>query len=161
MNYSKTFFTILFAGSMSMVSCQNAETATHKTENKVQAEQVNQTETAAAIPYANCTAETEAPFTGEYWDNHADGNYYCKNCNHLLFTSDTKFDSGTGWPSFDQPAIKDGIAERIDTSFNMIRTEVICANCKAHLGHLFEDGPTTTGQRYCVNSSALDFKEQK
>lgn len=110
---------------------------------------------AAAI----CTAETEAPFTGEYWDHHENGNYSCKNCGHTLFSSNAKFNSGTGWPSFDEPAIKNGIAERQDTTLGMVRTEVICANCKVHLGHLFADGPTKSGLRYCVNSYALEFKD--
>ncbi len=111
-------------------------------------------------PTLHCTPETEAPFSGEYWDSHENGNYTCSNCNHILFTSSAKFDSGTGWPSFDEPAVQNGIEERLDTTMSMIRTEVICANCKSHLGHLFADGLTNTGLRYCVNSYALEFEAE-
>ena len=105
----------------------------------------------------NCSGETEPAFSGKYWDHNEDGNYYCSNCKILLFNSEAKFESGTGWPSFDEPAIRNAIAQRPDTSLGMKRTEVICSNCEAHLGHLFEDGPTSTGMRYCVNSYALQF----
>jgi peptide-methionine (R)-S-oxide reductase len=145
----------LFYAAMSvslLASCQSGEKSPSK--NQVGQEQNVESK-------ANCTAETEAPFSGAYWDVYADGAYHCINCSQLLFSSEAKFDSGTGWPSFDQPALVEGIETRLDTTLNMQRTEVVCSNCKAHLGHLFEDGPTATGNRYCVNSFALDFKEQE
>ena len=102
---------------------------------------------------------TETPFTGKYWDEHADGTYHCVVCGQKLFESGTKFDSGTGWPSFDQ-AIPGSVKMEADHSAGMDRTEVVCSKCGAHLGHVFDDGPKeTTGQRFCINSCALDLKK--
>lgn len=104
---------------------------------------------------------TEAPFAGAYVDHHEPGMYRCAICGVELFSSDTKFDSGTGWPSFTDPADMDHIRLREDTSLGMIRTEVLCLNCGAHLGHVFEDGPLDAGgKRYCINSVCLDFEKK-
>ncbi|MCH7667762.1 MAG: peptide-methionine (R)-S-oxide reductase MsrB [Acidobacteria bacterium] len=102
---------------------------------------------------------TERPFTGKYWDSKTDGTYNCVCCGTPLFESSTKFESGSGWPSFFQPINEDAVRTIEDRKFGMIRTEVVCATCDAHLGHIFPDGPQPTGMRYCMNSASLDLQE--
>ena len=104
---------------------------------------------------------TETAFTGKYWDNHEKGVYKCISCSQELFTSNTKFESGTGWPSFYQPIKKQNVLEKTDRTYGMERTEVLCSRCGAHLGHVFEDGPKPTGLRYCMNSASLAFVKTK
>ena len=103
---------------------------------------------------------TERPFTGEYADTHDDGMYRCAGCGNPLFSSETKYESGSGWPSFYQPLAKDAVETESDRKFGMARTEVLCAKCGGHLGHVFPDGPEPTGLRYCMNSAALKLEKK-
>ncbi len=104
---------------------------------------------------------TERPFSGKYWDNHEDGIYRCAGCGNPLFDSETKFESGTGWPSFYKPINDNAVETKRDFSHGMIRNEILCSKCKGHLGHVFNDGPKPTGQRFCMNSISLDFNPKK
>jgi len=103
---------------------------------------------------------TERAFTGRYWDNKAEGVYVCAGCKTPLFDSSTKYDSGSGWPSFYQAVDTGHVSTKVDSTLGMVRTEVLCARCGGHLGHRFPDGPQPTGQRYCINSASLDFKQR-
>ncbi|MEA2289317.1 MAG: peptide-methionine (R)-S-oxide reductase [Solirubrobacteraceae bacterium] len=129
-----------------------------KTQKVVKSEQEWRAELDADQYAVLRNAATEPPFTGRYVDEKGDGVYRCAGCGNELFSSETKFESGTGWPSFTDPVFGEAVQTREDRSHGMLRTEVVCARCEGHLGHLFDDGPGENGQRWCMNSCALDFQ---
>ncbi|TGN26141.1 peptide-methionine (R)-S-oxide reductase MsrB [Empedobacter tilapiae] len=145
-----------------IVESSNTIAMTEKPQFKVnKSEEEWKKELSSEQYYVLREAGTERPFTGKFNMHFENGIYTCGACGEELFSSDSKFDGHCGWPSFDKEIEKDKIIERIDTSHGMKRTEILCGNCGSHLGHVFDDGPTQTGLRYCVNSLSLDFKQKK
>ncbi len=129
-----------------------------ETENKITKTEAQWRQQLSDEQYRVCREKgTEQAFTGKYWDSKEEGTYRCAGCGELLFSSQTKYDSGCGWPSFYAPSNSDCVSEQVDNSGGMMRTEVVCSKCDTHLGHVFPDGPAETGLRYCINSASLGF----
>jgi peptide-methionine (R)-S-oxide reductase len=141
------------------VTTRGGAIAAQQREDKVKIDHAEMKAKLSEQQYNVCfNAATEPPFTGKYWDHHEAGAYHCVACDAPLFSSTTKFDSGTGWPSFYDAVEQGAVEQKEDNSHGMSRTEVLCGRCGAHLGHIFNDGPQPTGLRYCINSASLEFR---
>jgi len=158
---------LMLAAVMTLISCsgngqtKNAKKMTSDTTQKIVRTEAEWKKILTPQQYHVLREKgTDAPFTGKYYLNKEKGMYACAACGNELFSSDMKFDSSCGWPSFDKEIAGGKIKKVTDTSFGMVRTEIVCAKCGSHLGHLFDDGPTATGLRYCVNSTSVDFQKK-
>lgn len=154
-------FTFILISSIGLHSCTAQNKKMNKEEYQVQKTEAEWKAELTPEEY-NILREkgTEIAFTGEYWKNYKDGIYHCAGCNTALFKSDTKFKSGSGWPSFWEPINEKNVKTVEDRSYGMVREEIVCGVCGGHLGHVFNDGPKPTGLRYCINSASLDFEEK-
>jgi peptide-methionine (R)-S-oxide reductase len=157
-----TLFTLLLAFCMNSCAQPNKpnQQSTSNTYKVVKSEQEWKKELDPLQYHVLREKGTERAFTGKYWDNNVKGVYYCAGCKHKLFDSETKFESGSGWPSFYRPIDDTAVKVLVDKSYGMIREEVVCNNCGGHLGHVFPDGPKPTGLRYCMNSASLTFEKK-
>ncbi len=155
----------VFILSLGLWSCSKAESQNHQTSKRKDVIVKSNDEWKKDLPedvyHIMREQGTEHAFTGKYWDHHEKGVYLCAACQLPLFDSEHKFDSGTGWPSFYKPMDETAVASETDKSYGMVRTEVHCARCGGHLGHIFDDGPKPTGLRYCINSASLNFKKEE
>lgn len=148
--------------SLTFTSCQGQESKTGSSSYPVSKSEAEWKKILTPIQFNVLRLKgTERAFTGEYYDHHEKGRYACAGCGQPLFQSDTKFESGTGWPSFYKPIAEEAVVTHKDLSYGMIREEVVCSRCGGHLGHVFDDGPEPTGLRYCMNSASLKFVQEK